>query len=90
MKSSATARFWKLLRELPEPIRKQAREAFQLFMKNPDHPSLRFKQVHDTKPIYSVRISRDFRVLGGRDPKDDIVWFWVGTHADYDNLLGRL
>ena len=21
---------------------------------------------------------------------DDITWFWIGSHADYDNLLKRL
>jgi hypothetical protein len=48
---------------------------------------LRFKHVHPTEPIYSVRISLDYRALGVLQD-DDIVWFWIGSHADYDKLLG--
>ena len=85
-----TQRFRKLLEKLPPPIRKQAIEAFRLFQENPEHPSLSFKQVHETKPIFSARVTRDFRVLGTRNPKDKIVWFWVGPHGEYDALLKRL
>jgi len=21
---------------------------------------------------------------------EDVIWFWIGSHADYDNLLARL
>jgi hypothetical protein len=30
-----------------------------------------------------------YRALAVRD-KDEVIWFWVGSHADYDDLLGRL
>jgi hypothetical protein len=23
------------------------------------------------------------------DAGDDLVWFWIGSHADYDRLLGQ-
>lgn len=90
MRSFTTARFWELLGHLPGQVRKQAREAFRLFQQSPDHPSLCFKQVHEVKPVFSVRINRDYRAVGMRDPKDEIVWFWVGTHSEYDKLLKRL
>lgn len=64
------------------------RAAYGLFRENPYHPSLRFRQVHPTRPIYSARISLGYRALGTRDG-DDIVWFWIGSHADYDLLLAR-
>lgn len=50
---------------------------------------LYFKQVHSKKPIYSVRVTRDYRALGIRDG-DEIVWFWIGSHAEYDRLLSQL
>jgi hypothetical protein len=52
-------------------------------------PGLRFKQVHPTEPIYSVRISRNYRALGVRED-DAMIWFWIGSHADYDDLISRM
>ena len=53
------------------------------------YPALQFKQVHPTRPIYSVRVGMDYRALGVREG-DDLVWFWIGTHAGYDNLIRNL
>lgn len=89
MKSSTTGRFRKALEELPEEVQRRAREAYTSFQEDPYYPSLRFKQVHPTKPIYSVRIERDYRALGVRH-ENEIVWFWIGSHADYDKLLSHL
>jgi hypothetical protein len=36
-----------------------------------------------------VRIGLAYRALGVRDG-DDVVWFWIGSHADYDQLLREL
>lgn len=58
----------------------------RLFRDDPNHPSLRFKPVHSTQPIFSVRISRGYRAVGVRS-SDEIVWFWIGTHAAYERLL---
>lgn len=89
MKSRTTERFREAFGKLPSRVQRQAREAFRLFQQNPYHPSLRFKTVHPTRPIYSVRVSLDYRALGTRD-EDEIVWFWIGSHADYDKLITRL
>lgn len=43
---------------VPAEVRAQARQAYGLFRDNPHHPSLRFKKVHPTQPIYSVRVTR--------------------------------
>ena len=89
MKSHTTKRFRKAFGGLPQRIQRQAREAYKLFTRNPYHPSLRFKRVHPTKPIYSVRISIDYRAVGVLDG-DEVVWFWIGPHVDYDKLISRL
>ena len=89
MISHTTERFRRALNALPDRVQQQAREAYRLFRLNPYHPSLRFKQVHPSKPIYSVRISRDYRAVGIRDG-DEVIWIWVGSHADYDKLLSQL
>jgi hypothetical protein len=86
--SKTTEDFRKLYAGLPKYIQKQAREAYAQFKHQPKHPSLQFKKVHASKPIYSVRVSLGYRAVGimrGRD----IVWFWIGSHANYDRLLSR-
>jgi hypothetical protein len=50
---------------------------------------LRFKKVHPKLPIYSARINRDYRAVGQLD-EDTVIWFWVGSHAEYDMLLEQL
>ena len=89
MNSKTTKRFRQMLAKLPNDVRRQARKAYTLFRRNPNHPSLRFKKVHATEPIYSARINIDYRAVGVRD-SDEIVWFWIGPHAEYDKLLSRL
>ncbi len=86
MTSHVTARFRKCFAELPEPVRDQARRAYRLFLENPGHPSLRLKQVHSSKPIVSVRVGIGYRALGVRR-EETIIWFWIGSHADYDRLV---
>jgi mRNA-degrading endonuclease RelE of RelBE toxin-antitoxin system len=89
MKSFTTERFRKLYRKLPKDVRDQAREAYKKFIDDPHHPSLQFKKVHTNRPIFSARININYRVIGVRDD-DEIVWFWIGSHADYDKLLKTL
>lgn len=90
MTSRTTSRFRKALASLPAPVRKQARDAYQQFQRDRQHPGLRFKQVHATLPIYSARIGLHYRALGERQGDATIVWFWIGSHAEYDQLLRRL
>ncbi len=86
MNSKTTKRFRQMLAKLPSDIRHQARKAYSLFRENPNHPSLRFKKIHTTEPIYSARINMNYRVVGVVD-EGVIVWFWIGTHAEYDKLI---
>jgi hypothetical protein len=74
---------------LPVQARQQAKDAYRLFIANPQHPGLRFKRVHPNEPIYSVRISRDYRAVGVVEG-DEIIWFWIGSHEDYEQLLRSL
>jgi hypothetical protein len=89
MNSHTTERFRRALAALPDDIRQQAREAYRLFRDNPQHPGLRFRQVHPTLPVYSARINADYRAVGIRTG-ETIVWFWVGKHSEYERLLRNL
>ena len=71
------------------PVRRQAREAYHRWVTDPWHPGLQFKSVHTQQPIWSVRVSLGWRALCRRSG-DVAIWFWIGSHADYDALLTRL
>ena len=86
MISHTNSNFWKLYRKLPQNIRETAKKQYRLFVLDPYHASLHFKRVHSTRPIYSARITRNYRAVGVLE-ENIIVWFWVGSHDDYDKLL---
>ena len=79
--------FWAGFDALPKAIQKLAREKFQLWRKEPFASPLQFKELFPD--VWSVRINRNYRALGRRRG-NLIVWFWIGTHAEYDQLLKRL
>lgn len=89
MRSHTTEAFRALLAAAPAAIQSKAESAYRLWATNPAHPSLRFKKVHTTLPIYAVRIDRDWRALGVLK-EAAIVWFWIGPHSEYEKLLSRL
>ncbi len=86
IQSRTTRQFRKAYAKLPDEIRRLARQAYTLFRKNPHHPSLRFKKVDEESHTYSVRVSLGYRALGVMEGST-IVWFWIGSHADYDKLI---
>ena len=64
-----------------EPRNKQ----FELFRKDPTHPSLHLKPVGG---LWSVRINDAYRALAVREG-DVFYWFWVGPHDQYERLINR-
>jgi mRNA-degrading endonuclease RelE of RelBE toxin-antitoxin system len=74
---------------LPRDIQQRARTAYRRFLADPTHPSLQFKRLHTRLPLWSVRVTDSYRAVGVRDG-EEIVWFFIGTHAEYDRLLASL
>lgn len=89
MNSRTTDGFWKSYKEMPEEVKREAHKAYKTFKKNLYHPGLRFKRIHSTRPIFSLRITKDYRAVGVEQDKQ-IIWFWIGSHADYDSLIKKL
>jgi hypothetical protein len=87
--SKTTDGFWKCYEHLPEGIKKLAKRAYVRFVDNPYTPSLHFKRIHSTRPIFSVRITKNYRAVGIQK-ESEIIWFWIGSHADYDKLVKQL
>jgi hypothetical protein len=87
MISRATPAFWTCFSRLPSEIQATAKAAYALWNANPRHPSLHFKPLRSAgEDIWSVRIGIHWRALGVREG-DVMVWFWIGSHADYDRLI---
>lgn len=89
IQSLTTPQFWKCYEALPEEIQKQADKAYQLWAINPQAHGLYFKRVGKKSPIYSVRVSKSYRGLGLLN-NDSILWFWIGSHDEYERLLKQL
>jgi mRNA-degrading endonuclease RelE of RelBE toxin-antitoxin system len=87
--SHVNARFRGSFAKLPKRIQEQARRAYRLSKSDPSHPGLEFKKLPPYQDIWSVRISDNYRAIGQRDG-ESVVWFFIGTHAEYDALLARL
>ena len=85
MRHFAAPSFWSEFRKLPAEIQQLARENYELLVANPFHPSLHFKRVG---PYWAVRVGRNWRALG--DPSaDGVLWFWIGSHEEYNHLIRR-
>ena len=84
MNHRATPDFWHCYRRLPEEVRQLADRCYEMLRQDPRHPSLHFKKVGS---LWSVRVGLHYRALAVEDATD-IVWFWIGTHAEYDGLVG--
>lgn len=80
----ASPRFWALYGTLPADVRALADKNFALLKSDPRHPSLRFKKIGD---LWSVRVGDHYRALG-TEVKEGIYWIWIGTHAEYDRIVG--
>jgi hypothetical protein len=51
---------------------------------------LEFKKVNAKLNIWSVRVGIGWRALGVMKAQESkIVWFWIGSHAEYDRILNQ-
>jgi hypothetical protein len=85
MQSRTTRQFRRLFSALPSEAQGDANRAYRLFQNNPAHPGLHFKKLEGEDNIYSARIGPAFRALAVME-KDRIVWFWIGSHSEYDRI----
>lgn len=83
MRHVANPRFWRAYHDLPKPIQELADRAFAILKEDAGHPSLHFKKVGG---VWSARVGIHHRALAA-EQGDDLVWFWIGSHAEYDRLV---
>lgn len=85
MNHFASSRYWTCYEALPKEVRQQADRQFALLKANPSHPSLHFKKVGK---YWSARVNPWVRALCTESGKD-LIWFWIGTHTEYERLIKK-
>jgi hypothetical protein len=80
----ASPSFWSAYNSLPASIQRQADRMYELLQQDPTYPSLHFKK---TGKYRSVRIGIHYRALAV-EVENGLLWFWIGSHAEYDQLTG--
>lgn len=86
MKHRASPRFRACYQELSADVQGQADRAYKQLKADLRHPSLHLKRVGR---FWSVRVGLRHRALAVEASSDVLLWVWIGTHAQYDQLLKR-
>ncbi|MGH7412000.1 MAG: hypothetical protein ACREJ6_13195, partial [Candidatus Methylomirabilis sp.] len=84
LKHRASPAFWSLYYSLPPDIQRTTDRSYEHLKRDPRHPSLHFKKVGR---FWSARVGQHYRALAV-ESGEDLIWFWIGTHAEYDKLVG--
>jgi hypothetical protein len=74
-------------------IQALATGVYSVWSATPDHPGLHFKCVSERHAVFSVRIGLRWRALGYREVilgEDTVTWFWIGSHAEYDQMIANV
>lgn len=79
----AAPSFWEYYNKLPDHIQSLADRNFAKLKKNSRHPSLHLKKAGE---YWSVRVGNRYRALGV-EVENGLLWYWIGTHAEYDKLV---
>jgi len=85
----ASAAFWQRFHSLPVDVQATARKQFALLKVNPSYPSLQFKRLggYGSRELWCARVTLNYRALAVRRT-DGYLWFWIGDHKEYDQLVG--
>ncbi len=83
MRHFTSPSFWDRYERLPSSIRALADKSYELLKANPKHPSLHLKKVGR---YWSARVGTKHRAVA-IEIEEGLLWFWVGTHAEYDKLI---
>lgn len=84
MKSKRTKAFRTQYDSLQVDARKLADKAFAQWKQDRGYPGLGFKKLQGEVDIWRVEIGIHHRAVCVKNG-DRWVWFWIGTHAAFDN-----
>jgi hypothetical protein len=83
MRHFASPAFWEAYEKLPGAVRALVDKNYALLKRDPHHPSLHLKKVGR---IWSMRVGLRYRALA-TEIEGGLLWFWIGSHADYDATI---
>ena len=89
-----TKRYKDQLAKLPPRIAELADQAFDVFKKDPEDPRLENHPLGDTHRgrhragSRVVTVTRRYRAIYVVDGNTN-VWYWIGSHEDYNIFTGR-
>ncbi len=90
MRHFTNPHFWECYQRLPREVQELADENFKLLKRDSRHPSLQLKHVlvkrGKTGRYWSARVGIKYRAIA-IEIAEGLVWFWIGTHAEYDKLI---
>ena len=84
MNHFASPSFWLAYKALPSSAKRAADKNYAILKENPKHPSLHFKK---SGKYWSIRVGMHYRALAV-EIEDGLLCFWIGSHAEYDKLIG--
>ena len=94
-KRNRTSRqFREQLSVLPAEVIELTKKAARFFHDNTSHRSLRHHELKPTKKgqhtagSFSVSVNMQYRAIYVVANDGVNVWYWIGTHADYDVFVG--
>jgi hypothetical protein len=73
--------------ELPAHVQCLARDKFRVWKRDPFQPSMQSSRF--APKVWSMRISDHDRALARREG-ELVVWFWIGTHKEYNKFLKHM
>lgn len=79
----STKKFDKQFKALNQKTIKQAKKAIEIFIKDPSHPSLRFKKIQGTDNFFEISINMSVRIIVEiySEANDQInIFYIIGTH----------
>jgi hypothetical protein len=93
-KNRTTESFRALYAKLPSFVQEACRSTCLIFDKDPTRNSLRTHTLSQNSRgnhkdgSVSVSISMTYRAIYVKGSDGKNVWYWIGTHADYDKFTG--
>jgi hypothetical protein len=80
-------KFWQLYEKLPDNIKSLADKIFRDLDKTREHSSLNIMKVGR---YWSLQIGTKNRALGVEVDEDGLLWCWIGSYSDYNNLIDSI
>jgi hypothetical protein len=85
--SFRTWKFKDCLVRLSPATQQTALRAYSYWKLDTKHPSLNFECIDDEEDVWSIRIGAHHRALCARKSGLVYIWFWIGTHEEYNRLV---